>query len=67
MDRGYGRQAIFQGEKYYEYFLQHLEQTHKRLALEIHAYYLMRNHYPLLVRAPRDFNLDTHNNYLTSR
>ena len=55
MDRGYGRQAIFQGEKYYEYFLQHLEQTHKRLALEIHAYYLMRNHYHFASESPKRF------------
>ena len=53
MNRGSGRQQIFQGVKYYEYFLHCLEQAHKRFALETHAYCLMGNHYHLLVRTPR--------------
>ena len=53
MNRGRGRQQVFHDVKYYEYFLNCLEQAHKRFALEIHAYCLMGNHYHLLVRTPR--------------
>ena len=53
MNRGRGRQRIFHGDMYYEYFLNCLEQAHKRFALETHAYCLMSNHYHLLVRTPR--------------
>ena len=41
MNRGRGRQSVFHEEKYYKYFLQCLEQVHKRFAMEIHAYCLM--------------------------
>ena len=41
MNRGRGRQSVFHEEKYYKYFLQCLEQTHKRFAMGIHAYCLM--------------------------
>ena len=74
MNRGRGRQSVFHGEKYYKYFLQCLEQAHKRFAMDIHAYCLIGNHYHLLVRTPRG-NLSTamrhvsgvytrHHNYL---
>jgi len=53
MNRGQGRQKIYQTDRYYEYFLLCLEQAHKRFALEVHAYCLMSNHYHLLVRTPR--------------
>ena len=53
MNRGQGRQNVYHGERYYEYFLDCLEQAHKRFALEVHAYCLMSNHYHLLVRTPR--------------
>jgi len=53
MNRGQGRQKIYQSDRYYEYFLWCLEQAHKRFALEVHAYCLMSNHYHLLVRTPR--------------
>ena len=53
MSRGQGRQNVYHGERYYEYFLDCLEQAHKRFALEVHAYCLMSNHYHLLVRTPR--------------
>lgn len=53
MNRGLGKQRIFHGSRYYDYFLWCLEQAHKRFALEIHAYCLMGNHYHLLVRTPR--------------
>ena len=53
MDRGRGRQQVFRDEKYYEYFLNCLEQAHKRFGLETHAFCIMENHYHLLVRTPR--------------
>ena len=53
MNRGQGRQNVYHGERYYEYFLDCLEQAHKRFALDVHAYCLMSNHYHLLVRTPR--------------
>ena len=34
MNRGQGRQEIYHGDRYYEYFLWCLEQAHKRFALE---------------------------------
>ena len=33
MNRGQGRQNVYHGERYYEYFLDCLEQAHKRFAL----------------------------------
>ena len=53
MNRGRGRQRIFHDDRYYEAFVNCLEQAHQRFALEIHAYCLMGNHYHLLVRTPR--------------
>ena len=37
MNRGQGRQNVYHGERYYEYFLDCLEQAHKRFALEVHV------------------------------
>ena len=53
MNRGQGRQEIYHGDRYYEYFLWCLEQAHKRFALEVHGYCLMSNHYHLLLCTPR--------------
>ena len=53
MNRGRGRQQIYHGKQYYEYFLRCIEQAHIRFAFEVHAYCLMGNHYHLLVRTPR--------------
>ena len=54
MNLGQGRQNVYHGERYYENFLDYLEQAHKRFALEVHAYCLMSNHYHLLVRTKKD-------------
>ena len=53
MNRGRGRQAIFQDSSYYQSFLQCLEEAGKRFAAEIQAYCLMSNHYHLLIKTPR--------------
>ena len=53
MNRGRGRQQVFHGDRYYEYFLQCMEQAHKRFGVETHAYCLLGNHYHLLLRTPR--------------
>ena len=37
MNRGQGRQNVYHGKRYYEYFLDCLEQAHKRFALEVHV------------------------------
>ena len=53
MNRGRGRQTIFQDSSYYQTFLQCLEEASKRFAAEIQAYCLMSNHYHLLIKTPR--------------
>ena len=53
MNRGRGRQQVFHGDRYYDYFLQCLDQAYKRFGVETHAYCLMGNHYHLLLRTPR--------------
>ena len=40
MNRGRGRQKIFHGEKYYEAFLETLEESHRRFDARIHAYHI---------------------------
>ncbi len=52
MNRGAGRRAIFQGDEYYEAFLQVLGEAHRRFGIQIHSYCLMSNHYHLLVKTP---------------
>jgi REP element-mobilizing transposase RayT len=52
LNRGRGRQTIFEGENYFGEFLHTLSEAHDRFGLEIHAYCLMSNHYHLLVKTP---------------
>ena len=52
LNRGRGRQVIFNGEEYFREFLHILPQVHDRFGLQIHAYCLMSNHYHLLVKTP---------------
>jgi putative transposase len=54
MNRGKGRQAIFHGPRYYQAFLDSIEEANQRFGLIVHAYCLMGNHYHLLVQTPRD-------------
>jgi REP element-mobilizing transposase RayT len=53
MNRGRGRQNIFHGAAYYQAFLKTLEESYRRFDAVIHAYYLMPNHYHLLIETPR--------------
>ena len=52
MNRGRGRQAIFDSEDYFREFLHTLSEAYDRFGLQIHAYCLMSNHYHLLVKTP---------------
>ena len=52
MNRGRGRQFIFHSDRYYQVFLEILEQAHQRFGCVIHAYCLMGNHYHLLIETP---------------
>ncbi|HHJ18393.1 MAG TPA: hypothetical protein ENJ84_00960, partial [Gammaproteobacteria bacterium] len=56
MNRGRGRQRIFDTDDYYQAFLETVVEAHHRFNLQIHAYCLMGNHYHLLVETP-DANL----------
>ncbi|SEA24885.1 transposase [Alkalimonas amylolytica] len=53
MNRGRGRQWIFHDSRYYQAFLECLEQACRRFKVEIHAYCLMGNHYHLLIKTPK--------------
>ncbi len=53
MNRGRGKQCIFPDERYYEQYLNCLNEAYKRFGIEIHAYCLMGNHYHLLIKTPR--------------
>ncbi|TQV78896.1 hypothetical protein FKG94_12835 [Exilibacterium tricleocarpae] len=53
MNRGQDRKQVFDGDKYYQAFLQGLAEAHRRFGMEILAYCLMSNHYHLLVHTPR--------------
>ena len=52
MNRGRGRQQIFNSPSYYQAFLETLAEAHIRFNTRIHAYCLMRNHYHLLIETP---------------
>lgn len=52
MNRGRARQAIFHDARYYQAFLEVLEQVHQRFHCVIHAYCLLGNHYHLLIETP---------------
>ncbi len=45
-------QRVFPSKKYYEAFLQALEETCQRLNVQVHAYNLLPNEYHLLVKTP---------------
>ncbi|HHJ18809.1 MAG TPA: hypothetical protein ENJ84_03100, partial [Gammaproteobacteria bacterium] len=49
MNRGRGRQRIFDTDDDYQAFLETVVEAHHRFNLQIHAYCLMGNHYHLLV------------------
>ncbi|MDA0738772.1 MAG: transposase [Nitrospirae bacterium] len=53
MNRGRGRQRIFESPADYQAFLDTLAEADERFGLRIHAYCLMGNHYHLLVQTPR--------------
>jgi len=53
MNRGRGRQTIFHDRKYYEAFLETMQEAHERFEAVYHAYCLMGNHYHLLLQTPR--------------
>jgi len=52
MNRGRGRQRIFDDDRYFQAFLQTLKEARQRFGLVIHAYCLMDNHYHLLLETP---------------
>jgi len=52
LNRGRGRQVIFNDEEYFGEFLHTLSEVHDRFGMQIHAYCLMSNHYHLLVKTP---------------
>ena len=51
-NRGNNRERVFLDERDRRHFLQLLGQMIERLAVQVHAYVLMDNHYHLLVRTP---------------
>jgi REP element-mobilizing transposase RayT len=50
--RGIERRRIFHGSRYYQHFIELLEEMSSRYAVEVHAYCLMGNHYHLIIRTP---------------
>ena len=52
MNRGLARQFIYQNESHRYLFLSLLEDINLPYQTEIHAYFLMGNHYHLLLRTP---------------
>lgn len=52
MNRGRSRQRIFHDDRYFEEFLNTLEEAHQRFGLQVLCYCLMSNHYHLLVKTP---------------
>lgn len=50
--RGIERRPIFMGDRYYEHFLELLEEMVERYGVKIHAYALMENHYHVLMQTP---------------
>ncbi len=53
MNRGRGRQYIFNGSRFYQLFLEGCAQAYQRFGLEIHAYCLNKDSYHMLVKTPR--------------
>jgi len=49
---GLGNQRVFPSPKYFEIFLEALEETCSRLNVEVHAYCLLRDQYHLVVKTP---------------
>lgn len=52
MNRGAGSRSVFLSDKYYQIFLDLLQEVSQSFCAEIHAYCLMKNHYHLLIRTP---------------
>jgi putative transposase len=52
MNRGRARQFIFHNDEYYHAFLETLGEACNRFGSVVHAYYLMGNHYHLLIETP---------------
>lgn len=52
MNRGTGRQIIFNKPDDFQYFLKLLLDINSTYKIEVHAYCLMNNHYHLLIRTP---------------
>ena len=53
MNRGRNRQTIFHDNRYYDTFLDTLDEAHRRFQGIVHAYCLMESHYHLLIETPR--------------
>ena len=51
--RGNERKAIYRDDADRQRFLETVEEAVERFGVVIHAYCLMRNHYPLLLQTPR--------------
>jgi len=49
---GTGKQRVFPSTKYFEAFLEGLEETCSRLNVEVHAYCLLRDEYHLVLKTP---------------
>src|SRR4030042_6243588 len=54
LSRGNEKRDIFYDDKDYLRFLETLEKAVERFNLEVHAYVLMKNHYPPLIRTRED-------------
>ena len=52
MARGTERRDLFHDDRDYEHFLELLAGLVKRYGVTVHAYVLLRNHFPLLVQTP---------------
>ena len=53
MNRGAGRQLVFQHNDHRSVFLELLRDVHEMFSAQIHAYCLMDNHYHLLLSTPK--------------
>ena len=49
LQRGNNRQAIFISSQDHQAFLEFLQESSRAFEVEVHAYVLMDNHFPLLV------------------
>jgi len=49
---GYDNERVFPSEKYFEAFIDALDETCSRLNVEVHAYCLLRDQYHLVIKTP---------------